>query len=193
MAKFMLKEIIASKEPQTVRLGAGSGSANYVTDLEVGKLVVFAGESRYSNAVAGNKIGGQILAVEGATADDYSIGTIAQDGLVEVTFDGLEATAGTGVIAIGDFVVAGTAVAKGTSLLGVPPKVCKATNQPGTAVVSVVGAADTAAAIKTKVDEALAKVADAQANTLYAWKVVSLGSSGTGAVGTTGIIERVGA
>lgn len=36
MAKFQMKELIGV-EPITARLGAGSGSANYVTDLEIGK------------------------------------------------------------------------------------------------------------------------------------------------------------
>ena len=67
------------------------------------------------------------------------------------------------------------------------PKVCKATNQPGVAIVSTVGSADTAAAIKTQIDAVLVKVASAQANTLAAWKVVSLGNAG--AVGDTCVIE----
>jgi hypothetical protein len=71
-------------------------------------------------------------------------------------FDGSQA-AGTGAIAIGDYVVAGAVVAKGTGLSGYP-KVRKATSQtPGP----------------------------------FAWRVVSLGTAGTGAVGTVGVIERI--
>ena len=48
-----------------------------------------------------------------------------------MTLDGLQATPGTGAIALGDYVVCGTVVAKGTSLAGAYPKVCKATTQTG--------------------------------------------------------------
>lgn len=175
MPKFMIKETINATDAQTVRLGAGSGSANYLTNLEEGKFVKFAGESRYQLAAQGDLIEGHILAVEGATADDYTIGTIAKKGLKEVTFDGLQATPGVGVVAIGDIVVVGTITAKGTLLPGAP-KVCKSTIQPGTTEAAVVG-----------------DVNDQIKAAMYAWKVVSLGSAGTGAVGTVGVIERVGA
>ena len=52
-----------------------------------------------------------------------------KEGMIFATADGLQATAGTGAIAVGDYVVAGTATAKGTALT-VYPKVCKATVQP---------------------------------------------------------------
>lgn len=110
----------------TVRLGAGSGTANNVDDKEVGKPVKLVAESRYDLAVAGNEIEGFITSVELATSAGFSIGGIIEEDSVFVTFDGLQATPGTGVIAIGDYVVAGTAVAKGTALTAFP-KVCKAT------------------------------------------------------------------
>ena len=46
MAKFQMKELIGT-EPITARLGAGSGSANYVTDVEIGKPVKMVGDSQY--------------------------------------------------------------------------------------------------------------------------------------------------
>lgn len=171
-----------------VRLGA-SGAA--YTTAEVGKFVKLAAESEFDLAAVGNKIEAQITAVELAPQNEFSIGAVCEEGVVSVTFDGAEA-GGAGAIAIGDYVVCGTAVAKGTALTAYP-KVRKATNQPGTALVSVVGAADTAAAIKTQLDAVLVKLADAQLNTIYAWRVVSLGTAGTGAVGTTGVIERASA
>ena len=175
MAKFMIKETIASTDANTVRLGAGSGSANYLTDKEVGKFAKYANaESRFDLCAAGDVIESQIVAVEGATADDYSIGAVKEEGYVEVTFDGLQATAGTGTIAAGDYVVTGTVVAKGTALTAAP-KVCKATIQPGDTPASLAAAG---AQIKAA---------------LFAWRVVSLGSAGTGAVGTVGVIERVSA
>jgi|GEM_PF-1815145 hypothetical protein len=177
MAKFMIKEVIdSSVVPQTVRLGAGTGAANHLTDVEQGKFVKFAGESRYQLAAAGDLIEGHIVAVEGATADDYTIGSIVKEGAKEVMFDGLQATPGVGVVAIGDFVVVGTVVAKGTTLGNDVAKVGKATLQPGTTEAAAVG-----------------DVNDHIKASMYAWKVVSLGSAGTGAVGTTGVIERVGA
>lgn len=129
MAKFQMKELIGT-EPITARLGAGSGSANYVTDVEIGKPVKLVGDSQYGLCAAGDQIEGYIAAVETYTADDFSIGSVQFEGRKRVTLDGLQGTPGTGTCAIGDYVVAGTAVAKGTALT-VPMKVCKATTQTG--------------------------------------------------------------
>jgi hypothetical protein len=129
MAKFQMKELIGT-EPITARLGAGSGSANYVTDVEIGKPVKLVGDSQYGLCAAGDQIEGYIAAVETYTADDFSIGSVQFEGRKRVTLDGLQATPGTGTCAVGDYVVAGTAVAKGTALT-VPMKVCKATTQTG--------------------------------------------------------------
>lgn len=158
MAKFQMKETIPATA-KTARLGAGSGASNYLTDKEIGKAVKLIAESRFGLCAVGDQIEGFIGAIETATMDDFTIGSVFNEHSFrkEVTFDGLQATPGTGVIAIGDRVVAGTVVAKDTALTG-PVKVCKATTQTG-------------------MD--------------YVWRVVSLGSAGTGAVGTTGVIERV--
>lgn len=129
MAKFKMQPLVGTA-PETARLGAGSGSANYVTDVEIGKPVKLVGDSQYNLTAAGDQIEGFITAVESYTADDFSIGSVNSDGRYKVTLDGLQATPGTGVIAVGDYVVAGTAVAKGTALSGYP-KVCKATTQTG--------------------------------------------------------------
>ena len=158
MAKFMMQELVGV-EPITTRLGAGTGAANNVTDKEVGKIVKLVGESRYNLAVVGDQIEGFITAVESATLDGYTIGSVQRKDRKTVTFDGLQATPGTGVVAVGDYVVSGTVVAKDTAL-SAPVKVCKATTQTGM---------------------------------YFAWRVVSLGASGTGAVGTVGVIERVNA
>lgn len=125
MAKFKMQELVGV-EPITARLGAGSGSANYVTDLEIGKAVKLIGDSQYNLCAAGDLIEGFITAVETYTADDFSIGSVQIDGRKRVLLDGLQATPGTGTCVIGDLVVAGTITAKGTA--GVP-KVCKATSQ----------------------------------------------------------------
>lgn len=186
MPKFIISETIHSEKVKTVRLADGTNTAdpaNMYSDAEVGKAVKFSAESRYVLAAAGDPIEGVITSVNQSRYDDYTIGGIVSSGYKEVTFDGLEATPGTGTVALGDIVVCGTVVAKGTALTA-PLKVCKATNQPGAAVT----VADNVAAT---INAALAKVADAEANGLFAWKVVSLGSAGTGAVGTTGVVERV--
>jgi len=156
MAKFTMKPTVLSSDVRTVRLGAGSGAGDNVGDAERGKPVKLVAESRYDLCAVGNPIEGFITSVEGGTTDAFTVGGIAAHGLVEVTFQGTQA-AGTGPIAIGALVVAGTPVPKDTKQVG-PPAVRLATSQvPG----------------------------------LFNWRVVSLGSAGTGAVGTTGVIERV--
>lgn len=174
MPKFLITETIHSDKVKTVRLGTNTiaNSGGY-TDKEVGKPVKFAAESRYALCAAGDPLEGFVTSVEGGSYDGYSIGGIVSSGLKEVTFDGLQATAGTGTVAVGDYVVAGTAVAAGTAL-SAPPKVCKATLQPGVTEASAVG-----------------DVNDHINASKFMWRVVSLGTAGTGAVGTTGVIERV--
>jgi len=130
MAKFKMKELIGT-EPVTARLGVGSVNstpANAYTDKEIGKFVKLSGDSAYSLCAAGDAIEGFVAAVESYTADDFSIGSVQVEGRKRVTLDGLQATPGTGVIAVGDYVVCGSVTPLGTVLPG-PPKVCKATSQ----------------------------------------------------------------
>jgi hypothetical protein len=174
-------------EAHTVRLGQTSEKFN---TNDNGKFVKFTAESRYELCAAGDPIEAVVVAVDTATSGGYSIGTIVDRGILFVTADGLEATPGTGTIALGDVVVTGTVVARNTALTEFP-RVCKATNQPGTAVTVGAAGADTAAAIKTVTDAALAKVADAEKNALHAWRVVSLGTGGVGTVGATIAIQRL--
>lgn len=182
MAKFQIVETIHSEKVKTVRLGT-TGAGNQYDDKEVGKAVKLSGESAYVLCVAGDPIQAVIGSINLGMYDGFSLGGVVSTGYKEVTFDGLQATPGTGTIALGDYVVTGTVVAKGTALTG-PLKVTKATDQPGSAVVL----ADNLVAT---VNAGLVKVANAQNNGAFAWRVVSLGSAGTGAVGTTGIVERV--
>ena len=171
MAKFKMKEVIAAGAV-TARLGANSGSANWVNDKEIGKLVKLVGDSQYNLTTAGDPIEGAIVSVESYTADDYSIGSVQTTSRLRVTLDGLQATPGTGTIAVGDYVVTGTVVAKGTKL-SEPPRVCKATVQPGATAANY---GEVGAMIK---------------NALFGWRVVSL--EDTGAVGKFAVIERVSA
>lgn len=174
MPKFLISETIHSEKVKTVRLGTDTiANAGGYTDKEAGKPVKFVGESRYALCAAGDLLEGFVSSVNGGSYDGYSLGGMVDQGYKEVTFDGLQATPGTGTVAIGDFVVAGTAVAAGTAL-SVPAKVCKATIQPGITEATVVG-----------------EINDHVNAAKFMWRVVSLGAAGTGAVGTTGIIERV--
>lgn len=143
----------------TVRLGAGNAVSDNLTSVDSGKAVKLVASDRYDLCVAGNEIEGFISSVELAAAGGYSIAGITDEtDIVACTADGLQATPGTGTIAVGDYVVAGTVTAKGTALTAYP-KVCKAT---------------------------------AAGNTLnFKWRVVSTGTAGTGAVGTTIVIKKV--
>ncbi len=128
--KFNIVETIYSEKVKTVRLGT-TGAGNQYGHEEVGKAVKLSGESAYVLCAAGDPIEGIVSSsnlAEQGTIDGFSIGGIISTGYKEVTFDGLQATAGTGVVAIGDYVLTGTVVAKDTALTG-PLKVVKATSQ----------------------------------------------------------------
>ena len=183
MAKFQMAPVILDGDVDTARLGSASGSANFFTDTEVGKCVKLAGDSRYNLTVAGDPIEGFVSSVNVSPLDDFSIGGVQKRGKVLVQLDGLQATPGTGTIAIGDYVVTGSVTAKGTVLPGLV-KVCKATDQPGTAVVL----ADN---IVATINAGLVKQAAAEKNALFAWRVVALIT--TGAVGNSAVIHRVSA
>ena len=174
MAKFKMKELIDSAEYYATRLGSGSVSstpANAYTDKEIGKFVKLSGDSAYSLCAVGDPIQGIIWGVETYTADDFSMGTVATEGRKRVLLDGSQA-AGTGSIAIGDFVVCGTPVAQGTALtITTPPKVRKATNQPGAVPADLTAAGQQAL------------------NAAFGWRLVSFDNAG--AVGDFGVIERV--
>jgi hypothetical protein len=164
-AHFIAPQAILVEDGVAVRLGASGGK---FTTLDANKFVKLAAESMYDLCAAGDAIEAVVLAVETAPSANQTIGTIIDDGIMFVNADGLQATPGTGVLAVGDFVVCGTVTAKNTAIAGGLPKVCKATDQPGVAA--------TAAAIK---------------NGMFGWRVESLGVAGTGAVGTQIAIRRV--
>lgn len=190
MAKFKMGVTVPAGASKTARLGSAADAGGRVTDAETGKLVKLAGDSQYDAVVAGDPIEGIIRSREPATQDGWSIGSVLTSGRIACTCDGLEATPGTGTVAVGDYVVAGTVVAKGTALGEIEtPKVVVATNQPDEAFVSTLAGGDTAAAVKVVLDEALVAVADAAANGLHGWRVVSIGVAG--AVGDSCIIEKV--
>lgn len=152
--KFQMRELIGT-ETETARLGAGDTANDRLSDKDAGKIVKFAGDSRYDLAAAGDAIEGRVVSVDTATSDGFSTGAVQKNGRMHVIFDGLQATPGTGSIAVGDYVVAGTAVAKGTAQPDAGPKVCKASDQ------------------------------TAAKNSPFAWRVVSIftGNGGVGSTG----------
>lgn len=168
MPKAQFGELIPSTGFST-RLGSGSADQLPNTpydDKEVGKFVKLSAGSRYQLAAVGDPIEGFIGSTEPATLDGYCYGTVYDRGRKRVTLDGAQATPGTGTIAVGDTVVVGTVVAKGTALTA-PARVCKITDP--TTVAGVL-----AVAIKP------------------VWRVVEIfGTSGT--PGTQALIERVNA
>lgn len=165
---------------ETVRLG---GTSTKFTTADEGKFVKLAAESEYDLCAAGDPIEAVVLSVDTASGGGFSIGSIYDEDFLMVTADGLEATPGTGTLAIGDYVCTGTVVARNTALTTYP-KVCKVTNQPFATVT-------TADNVVGNINAAIAKLTDAAQNALFAWRVVSLGTAGTGAVGTAIVVERV--
>lgn len=114
---------------KTARVQDGATGVNPLTRLDNGKFAKFIADSQFGLCAVGDEIEGVLdVADDIAPQDGFNLGSV-KDSLatrVEVVFDGLQSTPGTGVIAAGDYVVAGTPVARGTAL-STGPKVCKAT------------------------------------------------------------------
>ena len=182
MAKFKMTPVVPVDECFTARLGLLSGTSNILAMVDIGKAHKLGTDSQYVPCVAGDPIEAFLVGVESAPLDGYNIGTLCDEGRKYVICDGLQATAGTGTIAVGDYVVMGTAYTTGVAMGAAYNKVCKATNQPGATVTS----ADNTVG---NINAAIAKVVDAQNVSKFAWRVVSLGNAG--AVGDTAVIERV--
>jgi hypothetical protein len=129
MAKFQMDVTLNQlADYTTARVADGAGASNQLNDNDVGKLLKLAGDSQFGLCAVGNEIEGIMASgPDNATLDGYSVATVRKNGRTRVTLDGLQATPGTGTVAIGDFVVAGTVVARNTSLSDAPPKACKAT------------------------------------------------------------------
>lgn len=169
MAKFKMTPTAPTKDVDTARMGATSAK---LVDNDKGKLVKLAADSQYSLCAAGDSIEGVFIALESGTQDNFAIGSVQKSGKVNAICDGLEATVGTGTIAVGDYVLCGTVVAAGTALTSTTgPKVVKATYQPGTDLTNINQTAELMKAV------------------MFPWRVVSLGSAG--AVGDTCVIEKV--
>lgn len=130
MAKFKFGPLVDSTTVITARVADGTGASNQLADADAGKFLKLAGDSQYGLCAVGDEIEGVLVAANfNAPVDGYNLGSVAVNGRVRVTLDGSQA-AGTGAIAVGDYVVAGTPVARGTALSGAYPKVRKATAAP---------------------------------------------------------------
>ncbi len=133
MAKFQMKETLSPyRLNKTARLADGTGASNQLTDADVGKLLKLVGDSQYGLCAVGDQIEAICETADEQLNDGFKLGGYRDEGRLTVTLDGLQATPGTGTIAVGDFVVCGTVVARGTSLGTAKPKVCKATNAANT-------------------------------------------------------------
>lgn len=146
MAKFQMDMTVNQlADYTTARLGDGASGVSLLNDNDVGKFVKMIGDSQYGLCAVGNEIEGIVTSgPEGSTYDGFAVGTVRRNGRSKVTLDGLQATPGTGAVLVGDFVVAGTVVARGTTLGAGFPRVCKATAAPSALVhkwrvVSLVG------------------------------------------------------
>jgi hypothetical protein len=159
MAKFLITPTTESQTVITARLG-GNASNTRFTDADVGKGVKLIGDSNYGLLSAANPIEGICTSVETGVYDGYVLGGVQTKGFVDATAYGLQATAGTGVIAVGEYVYAAApAAVQVAETLSTTIRVVSATTQA------------TAAALPFKA------------------RVVSLGQVGTGAVGTAIVIE----
>lgn len=135
MAKFKFGEVLSLTVNDTARLADGAAT-NLLSDKDVGKFVKLIGDSQYGLCAVGNEIEGVVSTVDSGTQDGYAIGGVRKHAPLRlgVVLDGLQATPGTGVIAVGDYVVAGTPVARGTAITEAGPRVCKATAAPSALV-----------------------------------------------------------
>ena len=132
MAKFKFAvSVDASTDIVTARVGSAADLAGRLVDDDKGKFVSLAGDSQYDLCAEAGVIEGVFMALEPATQDAWAIGSVRKNGRVNAICDGLQGTIGTGAIAIGDYVVAGTVVAAGTALT-TAPQVAKATDQTAT-------------------------------------------------------------
>lgn len=127
MPKFQMDVTLNQYADYTTARVADGVQTNHLNDADVGKFVKMIADSQYGLCAVGNEIEGLLNSgPDSALQDGYYVATVRRNGRTRVTLDGLQATPGTGTCAVGDFVVAGTVVARNTALT-VAPRVCKAT------------------------------------------------------------------
>ena len=158
MAKFLITPTTQNQIVVTARIG-GNALATRCNDNDVGKAVKLVGDSNYGLVAAADPIEGIITSAETSIYDGFTLGGVQSKGYVDATAYGLQATAGTGVISVGQYVLAAAPAAVQVAETLGKLRVVSATNQATAAT----------AAFKAR--------------------VVSLGPVGTGAVGTAIVIE----
>lgn len=129
MAKFQMGIVLNLDENETARVSDGASAvvSTQLTKLDKGKFGKLIGDSQYGLCAFGDQIEALFVTCDDvAPADGFNLGSVQDDGRIKVTLDGLQGTPGTGTVAVGDYLVCGTVVARGTALSG-PPKACKAT------------------------------------------------------------------
>lgn len=160
---FQSRPVAPTFASKACRFGAGNASNQRFSQNDMNKAVKLTLDSTYDLCVAGDEIEGVVTSIEARTENGWSFGGIGEGGMIWAQADGLQATPGTGVIAVGDYVLASTITALNTVLAGTGyPKVVKATTQ-----------------------------ASAKA-TPFAWRVISQGPAASGAVGTAIVLQRMG-
>lgn len=170
-----IKPTAPSRDFVAVRLGGAATQFNYA---DLGKLVKLAAESQFDLCAAGDPIEAVVANVsDPSTAGGFFVGAIDDADRIYAIADGLQATPGTGTLAVGDYVCAGTITARNTAFAANTPfpKVCKSTVQIGVTPADLAGAGRQSALLAAG-----------------AWRVLSLGPAGTGAVGTVVVIAPVG-
>lgn len=112
MAKFKFSELLLDGIAQTARIHDGTSTP--LTANDEGKFLKLTGDSQYGLCASGDAIEATLQAHASpvGTYDGYTLGTIVKGGRRRVTFGA--------VLDIGDFVTAGTVVARGTALSGYP-------------------------------------------------------------------------
>lgn len=134
MAKFLMTPTVHSEKIVTARIG-GNAAGTRGTDNDVGKFVKLGGDSNFVLVSSADAIEGVVTSVETGVYDGYALGGVVRSGFVEATANGLQATAGTGAIAVGDYVLA-TAPAAIQTADTTPRKVVKATDQAAAAAAA---------------------------------------------------------
>jgi hypothetical protein len=102
-------EISPYRPDRTEKIGNNTGQASYV---DIGKPVKLSGDAVVI-CTAGDEIYGFISSVNAGTMDGFSVGGVVADAGREMV-----AVDEAGGLAVGDLVVAGTAVALGTAGVG---------------------------------------------------------------------------
>jgi hypothetical protein len=129
MAKFKMGvDVNAASNIIVARLTQDGTKANHLVDNDKGKILTLAADSEYKLAALADPIQGVLVALEPATQDGYTIGSVKTNDRMGAICDGIQLD-GTGSIAVGDYVLTGTVVAAGTALTTAGPKVRKATAQ----------------------------------------------------------------